>query len=213
MEQDPTPSQTPKAEAQAAPKQSNFLITLLSILLLIACLIAGFFAYQTQKLVKELRVTSDEPKSTPVATQSPDPTADWKTYSNKEYGYEIRYPNNLTLQEQLPTTYFFLLNPEDPQSGVFWIDERQIELPTSEDKNSKVFVVEKNKIRINCIKQYCESALYSEIISTFKFIEPEASTSPLPVACTMDAKICPDGSAVGRSGPKCEFEACPTPKN
>lgn len=29
------------------------------------------------------------------------------------------------------------------------------------------------------------------------------------VACTMDAKICPDGSAVGRSGPNCEFAACP----
>ncbi|WKZ25427.1 MAG: hypothetical protein QY322_03510 [bacterium] len=31
-----------------------------------------------------------------------------------------------------------------------------------------------------------------------------------PVACTMEAKICPDGSAVGRSGPKCEFAPCPT---
>lgn len=26
--------------------------------------------------------------------------------------------------------------------------------------------------------------------------------------CTMDAKICPDGSAVGRQGPRCEFSAC-----
>ncbi len=30
-----------------------------------------------------------------------------------------------------------------------------------------------------------------------------------PVACTMEAKLCPDGSAVGRTGPKCEFAACP----
>ncbi len=29
------------------------------------------------------------------------------------------------------------------------------------------------------------------------------------IACTMDAKICPDGSAVGRTGPKCEFAPCP----
>lgn len=29
------------------------------------------------------------------------------------------------------------------------------------------------------------------------------------VACTMDAKMCPDGSYVGRGGPKCEFAACP----
>jgi hypothetical protein len=31
----------------------------------------------------------------------------------------------------------------------------------------------------------------------------------LPVACTMDAKMCPDGSYVGRSGPNCEFTPCP----
>jgi hypothetical protein len=29
-------------------------------------------------------------------------------------------------------------------------------------------------------------------------------------ACTMDAMICPDGSAVGRTGPNCEFAPCPT---
>jgi hypothetical protein len=29
------------------------------------------------------------------------------------------------------------------------------------------------------------------------------------VACTMDAKMCPDGSAVGRQGPNCEFAPCP----
>ncbi|MFZ2026387.1 MAG: hypothetical protein WAV30_03820 [Microgenomates group bacterium] len=33
-----------------------------------------------------------------------------------------------------------------------------------------------------------------------------------PVACTMDAKICPDGTAVGRIGPDCEFEECPVIK-
>lgn len=29
------------------------------------------------------------------------------------------------------------------------------------------------------------------------------------VVCTMEAKLCPDGSSVGRSGPKCEFTSCP----
>ena len=28
-------------------------------------------------------------------------------------------------------------------------------------------------------------------------------------ACTQEAKICPDGTAVGRTGPNCEFAACP----
>jgi hypothetical protein len=29
-------------------------------------------------------------------------------------------------------------------------------------------------------------------------------------ACTLEAKVCPDGSSVGRTGPNCEFAACPT---
>lgn len=35
-----------------------------------------------------------------------------------------------------------------------------------------------------------------------------------PVACTMEAKLCPDGvTSVGRVGPKCEFQVCPGEKN
>ncbi|MFH0952636.1 MAG: hypothetical protein V1838_05695 [Patescibacteria group bacterium] len=34
-----------------------------------------------------------------------------------------------------------------------------------------------------------------------------------PVACTEEAKLCPDGSAVGRTGPNCEFAACPEVKS
>ena len=33
------------------------------------------------------------------------------------------------------------------------------------------------------------------------------------VFCTMDAKLCPDGSYVGRTGPKCEFDPCPIVNN
>ncbi|MBI2405498.1 hypothetical protein HYV21_00380 [Candidatus Microgenomates bacterium] len=35
---------------------------------------------------------------------------------------------------------------------------------------------------------------------------------PNQTACTQEAKICPDGSAVGRVGPNCEFAECPTPQ-
>ena len=30
------------------------------------------------------------------------------------------------------------------------------------------------------------------------------------IVCTQEARLCPDGSAVGRTGPNCEFEPCPT---
>lgn len=31
--------------------------------------------------------------------------------------------------------------------------------------------------------------------------------------CSADARLCPDGSAVGRTGPNCEFTACPKENN
>ncbi len=36
--------------------------------------------------------------------------------------------------------------------------------------------------------------------------------APEPVICTQDAKECPDGSYVGRTGPNCEFANCPETK-
>lgn len=39
--------------------------------------------------------------------------------------------------------------------------------------------------------------------------QAHAVDASLPVACTMDAKICPDGTTVGRVGPSCEFAVCP----
>ncbi len=40
-------------------------------------------------------------------------------------------------------------------------------------------------------------------------LETPSTDSGDQVFCTMDAKICPDGSSVGRQGPNCEFAACP----
>ncbi|MBI4092305.1 MAG: hypothetical protein HY420_00075 [Candidatus Kerfeldbacteria bacterium] len=40
---------------------------------------------------------------------------------------------------------------------------------------------------------------------------PPLNGSENTVACTQDAKLCPDGSYVGRVAPNCEFAACPEP--
>lgn len=85
--------------AGEAGKNNNFLIMLLSVLLLVSVLIAGFFAFQTQRLVKELRVTRDElttkttlePTTEPVATQysEVDSTTGWKNFSYKNYSFKL----------------------------------------------------------------------------------------------------------------------------
>ena len=33
--------------------------------------------------------------------------------------------------------------------------------------------------------------------------------APQAIACTQEAKACPDGSYVSRTGPNCEFSICP----
>ncbi len=74
------------------PKTKDFVVLLLSILLIISCLVAGFFAYKTQSLVKE--ITKLRSIQTPIVrdTPTPDPTADWKTYTNDELSISFRYP-------------------------------------------------------------------------------------------------------------------------
>ena len=81
--------------------QNSFLIILLSSLLIISVAIAGFFAYQTQKLVAEVTGYREQLKQTPiakptvepVATNSSEvnPTANWKTFTNLDFTY--KYPN------------------------------------------------------------------------------------------------------------------------
>ncbi len=54
---------------------------------------------------------------------------------------------------------------------------------------------------------------FTQMIKTFQFVENISvtpSTSPTEgTACTLEAKQCADGSYVSRSGPTCEFAACP----
>lgn len=38
-------------------------------------------------------------------------------------------------------------------------------------------------------------------------------STEVPIACTEEARMCPDGSSVGRQGPNCEFTPCPTTAN
>ncbi len=42
------------------------------------------------------------------------------------------------------------------------------------------------------------------------FAEGASRPTPSPVACTQEAKLCPDGSYVSRTGPNCTFAECPS---
>ena len=61
-----------------------------------------------------------------------------------------------------------------------------------------------NNLLLRCLMNKTMFAL-----SIFMVFLLSACANQSQIACTMEAKICPDGSAVGRTGPNCEFEACP----
>lgn len=71
------------------------------------------------------------------------------------------------------------------------------------------YVIFDGKSRFIIIEGLRGSVLFDHIVSTFKFTTP-ISTTTNPVACTADAKQCPDGTYVGRTGPNCEFAPCST---
>lgn len=51
------------------------------------------------------------------------------------------------------------------------------------------------------------------IVTGVIFYYQKTQDTDKPVVCTKEAKLCPDGSAVGRQGPKCEFAECPVVAN
>lgn len=49
------------------------------------------------------------------------------------------------------------------------------------------------------------------VLAIYYFRDSSSASGEEAVYCTMDAKLCPDGSYVGRIPPDCEFAACPIP--
>jgi len=92
-----TPPPTPKTK-------KPYLLISLVILLLSATGVLGYKYYQVKQQLDsqptpppQLVVSSPSPIVSP--TTEVDPTANWKTYTNTEYGYSIKHPTKLTVGE------------------------------------------------------------------------------------------------------------------
>lgn len=96
-----------------------------------------------------------------------------------------------------------------------------LDMPTGPTAEQTNFFVAKDKYVYN----FQFIAFHSELSDVFYDILPTieifSTITPTPheiydppptdeaFFCTMDAKLCPDGSSVGRQGPNCEFAPCP----
>lgn len=97
----PTP-QPPPPVSKPKPKFSLAVIIGTVLLLLIAGSAAGFYAFKPQ-ILKLVSKPSPTPTVIPSLTRNPisptpDPTVNWKIYTNNDYHFSFRYPPEFTLK-------------------------------------------------------------------------------------------------------------------
>jgi len=95
IEQSPTKPPTPSFQEKLKANKFRILAGVLGILVFAG---AVFGAY---KLGQRQAQPAAQPTPTPevVATPTPDLTADWKTYTNTKYGYSIKYPQGVIVED------------------------------------------------------------------------------------------------------------------
>ncbi len=98
----PTPSPMMPTPVQPKPKSARWLWTIVlpAIILIAAYFIAAQRTGMWPFVSAELVVT---PFPSPSAT--PDVTANWKTYTNTQYGFEFKYPTNYSPSSTVKTTW------------------------------------------------------------------------------------------------------------
>jgi len=104
------------------------------------------------------------------------------------------------------------------------IHQERVQTREERKEEVKTMMEEKREVRKEVIQEVKENR--QELIEKAKIGDVQAkeqlkeqvkeikeirNDKPIkPAICTQEAKVCPDGSSVGRIGPNCEFAPCPT---
>lgn len=197
-----------------APRKNDWIVTAsVAIFILLALAVVGFLYYQNQQLKNLLASYQSQATPTPTATVSPAPNPNMPSVSTPSANMKITSPLKVT--GTVPAGWM--------SEGVF-----PIKLV---DANQKLIVQGQAKEKVagswqsgNSV-EFTATLIFEPASGSGKLILQNDNPSGLlsnlktfevPVvfsgstSCTMDAKICPDGSSVGRTGPNCEFAPCPT---
>jgi len=132
------------------PQKSNmpaWAIVLITVLTIAVLGGGGYAAYQYYSTPEPVPVSGNE--------EPTDPTADWKTYRNEEYGFEVKYPEGWSYEKKgLPlgkSTQFTDINGEHVLS---------INNPIREIGYENLSLVENSKIRIPNTDEYFDKTIY-----------------------------------------------------
>lgn len=81
-----------ESKPQPPPKSFPLLSLTLGFLVVLFLSSTVFLAYQNMKLTRQI-VQLQKPIPSPTPTVSSDPTVNWKTYTNNEQDFSMKYPN------------------------------------------------------------------------------------------------------------------------
>jgi len=183
-----------KKNATPAGRQG---FTPILIVLIIAILgVAGYFSY---KIYKSPIQPATQPTTSLVPSATPDITANWKTYTNNQYGFELKYPQGDKVEEiKDPGIHYFSIPHLDqgtdinfyPSDSNFKINKSFVDTDILKQENIKFNNLPAKHITVNgpnglqieyllvgqnqkyLIISYFEADnLSSQILSTFKFTQ------------------------------------------
>ncbi len=149
------PETQPTPQPEIKPAHSP-LTPLLSFFVVILLAISGFLGYQNMQLQKQIASIQSAPLPTP--TQSVNPIANWRTYTNARLGYALQYPNAWQVEENTiypipskPAATFIFEKQTEFAPGVYiwiqpqvepkqWITEQLISPDFSQMKTQSVTI-------------------------------------------------------------------------
>lgn len=105
------------------------------------------------------------------------------------------------------------MNVSDSWKGLKTSEKAELTLKTNNNSAACGYTFEEDEEYLVYASRSESGGLNVSLCSATKLVKNAEEDLKLlegdSVACTMDAKVCPDGSYVGRQGPNCEFAACP----
>ena len=208
----PSPISPNKPGNSSSRDQHWITILAMAIFVIFSLGVVVFLYYQNQQLKSLLASFQPQTTPTPEATASPTPAQETPSVSSPSANMKIVSPLKVT--GKVPPGWM--------NEGVF-----PIKLV---DASQKLIVQGQAKENVpgtwlsgNAVSFTATLTFKTSATSGFLILENDnpsgdpanLKTFEVPVnfsdnvACTLDAKLCPDGTYVSRTGPSCEFAPCP----